>query len=80
MATVQERVIAATAKVLRLDPADVKPEHESMGLYCRRAFGAVSVSFEFPWFGRKRDDVRKTGAQALKALLMAIDEAGVISR
>jgi acyl carrier protein len=26
MATVQERVIAVTAKVLRLDPADIKPE------------------------------------------------------
>ena len=60
--------------------ADVKPEHESMGLYCRRAFGAVSVSFEFPWFGRKPDDERRTGARALGALLMAVDEVGVVSR
>ena len=27
MATVQERVIAVTARVLKLDPAEIKPEH-----------------------------------------------------
>ena len=27
MATVKERVIAVTARVLKLDPADIKPEH-----------------------------------------------------
>jgi acyl carrier protein len=27
MATVQERVIAVTARVLRLDAADIKPQH-----------------------------------------------------
>ena len=27
MATVQERVVAVTARVLRLDPADIKLEH-----------------------------------------------------
>ena len=28
MATVQERVVAVTARVLGIDPADIKPEHE----------------------------------------------------
>ena len=28
MATVQERVIAATAEVLHLDPSEIKPEHD----------------------------------------------------
>lgn len=28
MATVQERVIAATAEVLQLDPGEIKPEHD----------------------------------------------------
>ncbi len=27
MATVEERVIAATARVLQLDPGEIKPEH-----------------------------------------------------
>ena len=27
MATVEERVVAVTARVLRLDPAEIKPEH-----------------------------------------------------
>jgi acyl carrier protein len=27
MASVQERVIAVTARVLRLDPSEIKPEH-----------------------------------------------------
>ena len=27
MATVQERVIAATAEVLQMDPGEIKPEH-----------------------------------------------------
>ncbi|MCK5527792.1 MAG: acyl carrier protein [Candidatus Latescibacteria bacterium] len=27
MATVQERVIAATAEILQMDPAQIKPEH-----------------------------------------------------
>ena len=27
MATAQERVIAVTARVLRLDPSEIKPEH-----------------------------------------------------
>ena len=27
MASVEERVIAVTAKVLRLDPSEIKPEH-----------------------------------------------------
>ncbi len=28
MATVEERVIAATAEVLHLDPGEIKPEHD----------------------------------------------------
>ncbi len=27
MATVEERVVAVTARVLRLDPSDIQPEH-----------------------------------------------------
>ena len=38
MATVQDRVIAVTARVLRLDPADVKPEH-----HFGRDLGAESI-------------------------------------
>jgi acyl carrier protein len=38
MATVAERVIAVTARVLRLDPKDVKPEHNFS-----RDLGAESI-------------------------------------
>jgi acyl carrier protein len=38
MATVQDRVIAVTARVLRLDPADIKPEH-----HFGRDLGAESI-------------------------------------
>jgi acyl carrier protein len=38
MATVAERVIAVTARVLRLDPKDVKPEH-----HFSRDLGAESI-------------------------------------
>ena len=57
-------------------PGPSVPGRETMGEYCRRVHGAVGVSFEFPWFGRTPDDVRRTGARALWALLRAIDEAG----
>ena len=50
------------------------PEKETLGSHCRRVFGAVSVSFEFPWFGRTVDDARLTGRRALRALLRAMDE------
>jgi hypothetical protein len=55
------------------------PERETLGAYCRRNFGAVTMAFEFPWFGRSTDDVRLTGKTALWALLRAMDEppAGV---
>ncbi|HUT94657.1 MAG TPA: M14 family zinc carboxypeptidase [Thermoguttaceae bacterium] len=64
------------------DPGPVPsepPAKESLGAYCRRSFGATSVAFEFPWFGRTTDDVRTTGRTALWALLRALDEppAGV---
>jgi acyl carrier protein len=38
MATVEERVIAVTARVLRLDPKDIKPEH-----HFSRDLGAESI-------------------------------------
>ncbi len=38
MATVEERVIAVTARVLRLDPKDIKPEH-----HFARDLGAESI-------------------------------------
>ncbi len=38
MATVEERVIAAVARVLRLDPKDIKPEH-----HFARDLGAESI-------------------------------------
>ena len=38
MATVEQRVIAVTARVLRLDPSDVKPEH-----HFARDLGAESI-------------------------------------
>ena len=50
------------------------PPTETLGRYCRRVFDAVSVSFEFPWFGRTPADVRATGRKALWALLRAVDE------
>ena len=50
------------------------PPKETLGAHCRRAFGAVSVSFEFPWFGRTVDDARAVGRKALWALLRALDQ------
>jgi acyl carrier protein len=38
MATVQERVVAVTARVLRLDPNSIKPEH-----HFARDLGAESI-------------------------------------
>jgi len=38
MATVEERVVAVTARVLRLDPKDIKPEH-----HFARDLGAESI-------------------------------------
>ncbi len=38
MATIEQRVIAVTARVLRLDPNDVKPEH-----HFARDLGAESI-------------------------------------
>ena len=49
------------------------PEKELLRSYCERNFGAVSVTFEFPWFGRTPDDMRVTGRKALWALLRALD-------
>ncbi|MDP6779540.1 MAG: M14 family zinc carboxypeptidase, partial [Candidatus Latescibacteria bacterium] len=61
------------------DPSPVPiepPPRELMGAYCRRVHGTVSVSFEFPWFGRTPDDVRETGRKALWAMLQALDRVG----
>jgi hypothetical protein len=58
------------------DPSPLPPKppaEELLGTYSRRNFGAVSVSFEFPWFGRTPDDMRTTGRKALWALLRALD-------
>lgn len=49
------------------------PERELLRNYCERNFGAVAVTFEFPWFGRTPDDMRGTGRKALWALLRALD-------
>lgn len=38
MATVQQRVVAVTARVLRLDPSTIKPEH-----HFARDLGAESI-------------------------------------
>ena len=50
-----------------------RPEKELLRSYCQRNFGAVTVTFEFPWFGRTTDDMRDTGRQALWSLLRALD-------
>lgn len=50
------------------------PPQEFVSMHCRRKFGASTVSFEFPWFGRTVDDVRAVGRRALWALLRAVDE------
>ncbi len=49
------------------------PEVELYRYYTERNFGALAVTFEFPWFGRTPDDLRETGRKALWALLRAID-------
>ena len=49
------------------------PEKELLRTYCERNFGAVAVTFEFPWFGRTTEDMRATGRKALWALLRALD-------
>jgi len=49
------------------------PAKEFLRYYCQRNFGAVGVTFEFPWFGRNPQDMRDTGCQALWALLRALD-------
>ncbi len=50
------------------------PEKELARMYCQRMYNPVSVTFEFPWFGRTPDDVRVAGRTALWALLRALDE------
>ncbi len=49
------------------------PEKELLRSYCERNFGAIAVTFEFPWFGRTTEDMRATGRKALWALLRALD-------
>ena len=43
--------------------------------YCMHEFGARGVTFEFPWFGRRGAFMRRTGVKALRATLMAVEEA-----
>jgi len=49
------------------------PEKELLRTYCERNFEAVTVTFEFPWFGRTTEDMRATGRKALWSLLRALD-------
>ena len=49
------------------------PDKELLRTYCERNFQAVTVTFEFPWFGRTPDDMRATGQKALWSLLRALD-------
>lgn len=41
--------------------AEKAPSQELLRNYCERNFGAIAVTFEFPWFGRTTDDMRATG-------------------
>jgi hypothetical protein len=54
--------------------AEPAPARELLGVYCRRTFGAQSVTFELPWFGRSPEDMRWVGERALWALLVADGE------
>ncbi|MBC8871269.1 MAG: hypothetical protein H8E44_17725 [Planctomycetes bacterium] len=49
------------------------PEKELLRTYCERNFEAVTVTFEFPWFGRTTDDMQATGQKALWSLLRSLD-------
>jgi len=49
------------------------PQKELLRSYCERNFGAIAVTFEFPWFGRTPEDMRETGRKALWSLLRALD-------
>ena len=49
------------------------PDKELLRTYCERNFEAVTVTFEFPWFGRTTEDMRATGRKALWSLLRALD-------
>jgi len=49
------------------------PAQDMLGTYCRRCYKSVTVSFEFPWFGRTVADMRTTGRTALWALLRALE-------
>lgn len=42
--------------------------------YCRERFGAVAVTFEFPWFGLDPAMMREKGARAFTALALAVIE------
>ncbi|MBI3948142.1 MAG: hypothetical protein HY321_19650 [Armatimonadetes bacterium] len=55
------------------DPENVAgpvPSRETLGRYCRRVYGARAASFEVSWFGRSPADVRRFGADALRAILI----------
>jgi hypothetical protein len=49
------------------------PDKELLRTYCERNFEAVTVTFEFPWFGRTVDDMRATGEKSLWSLLRSLD-------
>jgi acyl carrier protein len=82
MATVEQRVIAVTARVLRLDPSDVKPEH-----HFARDLGAESIqsvelvaNFEEE-FGIEMDEDAalsvSTVGEAVKFIAGVCEEQGV---
>lgn len=46
-------------------------ENLSWKNYCEEQFGAAGITLEFPWFGRNAAVMRRTGADALHACLLA---------
>lgn len=55
----------------------VPEQHKSWKNYCKEQFGAIGVTFEFPWFGLNTAAMRAKGAKAFTALgLAAIAERG----
>lgn len=44
---------------------------ESWKSYCKREFGSIGLTLEFPWFCRSVDDMRRIGKRAVCATAMA---------
>ena len=78
MATVEERVIAVTARVLRLDPSDVKPEHSftvDLGAESVQSIELVAMFEEE--FGVEMDE---DGALAVQSVAGAIEYVTQVCR